>query len=82
MSVIGKNDKTRWLQKDFATQRQAEAWIDKVAARFDSPAKSGFATTAAIDKNTRRGTEYDVYNRDLAKEFEKKDKKAFLNGYR
>ena len=70
--VMNRNDETRWLQKKFKTQRQVEAWIDKVANRFNSPGKAGFATSAAVDKDTRRGTQYDVFNRDLAREFETK----------
>lgn len=78
--IENRNGHARWLQRSFRTQTQAEKWIDKVAERFDSPAKSGFATTAAIDRDTRHGTEYDVYNRDLAREFEAKDKREFRAG--
>jgi len=70
----------RWLQKSFRTQRQAEKWIDRVATRFDSPAKSGFAQFASIDRDTKQGTEYDIFNRDLAHEFEAKDKREFRAG--
>ena len=80
VAVENRQGYTRWLQKNFRTQKQAEQWIDRVAARFDSPAKSGFATTAAIDKDTKRGTIYDVYNRNLAREFEVKDKREFMAG--
>lgn len=80
VSVTNRNGDTRWLQKSFRTQSQAEKWIDRVAERFDSPAKSGFATSAAIDRDTKRGTEYDVYNRNLAREFEIKDKREFRAG--
>lgn len=80
VSVINKNGETRWLQKNFRTQKQAEKWIDDVATRFDSPAKSGFATSAAIDKDTKRGTQYDIFNRDLTREFEAKEKRAFKAG--
>lgn len=80
VAVENRNGETRWLQKNFRTQKQAEKWIDRVASRFDSPAKSGFATTASIDKDTKRGTQYDIYNRDLAREFEIKDKREFKAG--
>ena len=80
VSVTNRNGNTRWLQKNFRTQSQAEKWIDRVAERFDSPAKSVFATTAAIDRDTKHGTEYDIYNRDLAREFEVKDKREFRAG--
>lgn len=80
VAVVNRHGDTRWLQKSFATQKQAEKWIDKVASRFDSPTKSGFATTASIDKNTKRGTIYDIYNRDLSREFEVKDKREFRAG--
>lgn len=80
VAVENRQGHTRWLQKNFRTQKQAEQWIDRVATRFDSPAKSGFATTAAIDKDTKRGTIYDVYNRNLAREFEVKDKREFRAG--
>lgn len=80
VAVINKNDQTRILQKNFRTQTAAERWIDSVANKFDSPAKSGFAQWASIDKETKKGTEYDVYNRDLAREFEAKDKRAFRSG--
>ncbi|WP_303013858.1 hypothetical protein [uncultured Bacteroides sp.] len=80
VAVENRRGETRWLQKNFRTQKQAEQWIDRVASRFDSPAKSGFATTAAIDKDTKRGTQYDIYNRDLAREFEVKDKREFRAG--
>lgn len=79
VAVQNRNGETRWLQKNFRTQSQAEKWIDRVASRFDSPAKSGFAT-AAIDKDTRRGTQYDIYNRDLAREFEVRDRREFRAG--
>lgn len=81
VSVINRNDQTRWLQKNFRTQSQAEKWIDRVARRFDSPAKSGFATMAAIDRSTKNGMEYDIYNRDLSREFEMKDKREFRAGH-
>lgn len=80
VSVGSRSGSTRWLRKRFRTQSQAEKWIDNVAERFDSPAKSGFAQYAAIDKDTKKGTEYDVYTRDLVKEFEVKDKRAFRAG--
>lgn len=80
VAVENRNGYTRWLQRNFRTQRQAEQWIDNVARRFDSPAKPGFATTAAIDHDTRNGTVYDVYNRNLAREFEAKDRREFLAG--
>lgn len=80
VSVVNRQGDTRWLQKSFRTQKQAERWIDRVASRFDSPAKPGFATSAAIDRDTRRGTVYDVYNRDLAREFEVKDRREFAAG--
>ena len=80
VSVDNRNGETRWLQKNFRTQKQAEKWIDNVAERFDSPAKSGFARYASIDKDTKRGTIYDVFTRDLTKEFEVKDKRAFRSG--
>lgn len=80
VAVLNRQGETRWLQKSFRTQSQAEKWIDRVASRFDSPAKSGFATTAAIDKDTKRGTQYDIFNRDLAREFEAKDKREFRAG--
>ena len=80
VAVQNRQGDTRWLQKSFRTQSQAEKWIDKVASRFDSPAKSGFATTAAIDKDTKRGTQYDIYNRDLTREFERKDAREFRAG--
>ena len=80
VAVENRQGETRWLQKNFRTQKQAEQCIDRVASRFDSPAKSGFATTAAIDKDTKRGTQYDIYNRDLAREFETKDKREFRAG--
>ena len=51
-----------------------------MAERFDSPAKAGIATTASIDKDTKKGTIYDFYNRDLTKEFEAKDKREFRAG--
>ena len=38
VSVTNRNGNTRWLQKNFRTQSQAEKWIDRVAERFDSPA--------------------------------------------
>ena len=44
VAVENRQGETRWLQKNFRTQKQAEQWIDRVASRFDSPAKSGFAT--------------------------------------
>lgn len=80
VAAINRHGDTRWLQKDFRTQKMAEDWIDRIASRFDSPTKSGFATTAAIDKNTKRGTQYDIYTRDLAREFEVKDKREFKAG--
>ena len=80
VSVINKNGETRWLQKSFRTQKQGEKWIDDVAERFDSPSKAGFATTAAIDKDTKKGTQYDIFNRDLTREFEAKDKREFKKG--
>lgn len=80
VSVTNRNGDVRWLQKNFRSQSQAEKWIGRVTERFDSPAKSGFATAAAIDKDTKRGTIYDVYNRDLAREFEVKDKREFRAG--
>lgn len=80
VAVENHHGETRWLQRNFRTQSQAEKWIDRVASRFDSPSKSGFATTAAIDKDTKGGTVYDVYNRDLAREFEVKDKREFRAG--
>ena len=80
VAVQNRQGETRWLQKNFRTQSQAEEWIDRVASRFDSPTKSGFATAAAIDKDTRRGTQYDIYNRDLAPEFEVRDRREFRAG--
>ena len=80
VAVENRRGETRWLQKNFRTQKQAEQWIDRVASRLDSPAKGGFATTAAIDKDTKRGTQDDIYNRDLAREFEVKDKREFRAG--
>ncbi len=80
VSVTNRNDETRWLQKNFRTQKQAENWIDEVARRFDSPAKAGFATFASIDKDTRKGTQYDIFNRNLEREFEVKDKREFAAG--
>ena len=80
VAVTNRNGETRWLQKRFRNQSSAEKWIDEVAERFDSPAKAGFATTATIDKDTKKGTIYDVYNRDLAREFEGKDKREFRAG--
>lgn len=80
VAVQNSQGETRWLQKNFRTQSQAEEWIDRVASRFDSPTKSGFATAAAIDKDTRRGTQYDIYNRDLAREFEVRDRREFRAG--
>lgn len=80
VAVTNRNDETRWLQKRFSRQSSAEKWIDEVAERFDSPAKAGFATTASIDKDTKKGTVYDVYYRDLAKEYEAKDKREFRAG--
>lgn len=80
VSVQNRNDETRILQRNFRNQKSAEQWIDKVASRFDSPSKSGFAQWATIDKDTKKGTEYDIYKRDLAREFEVKDKRAFRSG--
>ena len=80
VSVTNRNGVVRWLQKNFRTQPQAERWIDKVATRFDSPSKSGFATSAAIDRDTKGATIYDVYTRDLAREFEIKDRREFRAG--
>ena len=80
VAVENRNGETRWLRKRFRTQSQGEKWIDKVATRFDSPAKSGFAYTASIDRDTKRGTEYDVYYRDLSREFQVKDMREFRAG--
>ena len=80
VSVTNWNGNTRWLQKNFRTHSKAEKWNDRMAERFYSPEKSGLATTAAKDRDTKHGTDYDIYNRDLAREFEVKDKREFRAG--
>lgn len=80
VAVENRHRETRWLLKNFRTQKQVEQWIDRVASRFDSQAKSGFATTIAIDKDTKWGAIYDVYIRNLTREFEVRDKREFRVG--
>ena len=67
----------RYISKRFRTQKQGEQWIDKVAKRFNEFNKSGFAYTASIDKSTKKGEEYDIYSRDLAREMAARYKRGY-----
>lgn len=82
VSVINKRDEYRWLTKSFRTQKQAEQWIDKVANRFDSPSKSGFAAEASINKMTKKGMDYGIFTRDLGREFEARERRRSRGGIR
>ena len=68
VSVINRNDETRWLEKRFRTQSQAEAWVNKVSERFSMNSKTGTATYGAVDKTYKNRSADVVYSRDFAEE--------------
>ena len=78
VSVRNANGETRWLSRNFRTQRQAEQWADNVGTRFDSVYnRTASAGSTLIEHRERSGYMNVVGGRDLESEAARRERRSF-----
>lgn len=78
VSVTNANGETRWLSREFRTQRKAEQWADNVGTRFDSNYnRTASANSTLIEHRERSGYMNVVGGRDLESEAARRERRSF-----
>lgn len=77
VAVRNAHGETRWLSKDFRTQKQAEAWHESVLSRFDPlHNRTASAESELLEHREKSGYMDIIGGRDFDREVERRMRKA------